>query len=65
MKYAIYDSVALHETEDAILIMSPDLENGQEWFPKKFIDDDSEVWKKGHEGTFIVSSWIAERKGLI
>lgn len=35
------------------------------WIPQSQIDDDSEVSKKGDEGTLIVSEWIAIQKGLV
>ena len=34
------------------------------WIPKSQIDDDSEVYEEGHEGTLVISLWIAEKKGL-
>jgi hypothetical protein len=33
--------------------------------PKNQIDDDSEVYKKGTDGTLIVTEWLAEQKGWI
>lgn len=35
------------------------------WVPKKQITDDSEVYKKGHEGTLIVTEWIAGERGWL
>ena len=34
------------------------------WIPKSQIDDDSEVYEEGHEGTLVITLWIAEKKGL-
>lgn len=34
------------------------------WVPQSMIDDDSEVYATGHEGTLIVSEWWATEKGL-
>jgi hypothetical protein len=48
-------------TEKACLIAWDD---GEEWFPNSQIDDDSEVYSQGDEGTFICSDWIAKQKGL-
>jgi len=53
------------ETEKAILVEAKDLPDGQAWIPKSVIDDDSEVYEKGHEGTLVVKSWFAEREGWI
>lgn len=39
--------------------------DGQDhWIPQSQIDDDSEVYDQGHEGTLIVSEWVATQKGL-
>lgn len=34
------------------------------WIPMKLIDEDSECYKKGTEGTLIIPMWLAEEKGL-
>jgi hypothetical protein len=36
-----------------------------EWIPKSQIDDDSEVWKEGQDGTLVISEWIAMQKALV
>lgn len=51
------------ETDKALLIHFDTGE--QHWMPKSQIDDDSEVFERGHFGTFICSQWIAEQKGLV
>lgn len=50
------------ETKAAILVVIDEVEH---WIPKSQVDDDSEVYKKGDEGTLIISEWIAQEKGLI
>ena len=35
------------------------------WIPQSQVDDDSEVWDMGDEGTLVVSEWIAIEKGLV
>lgn len=35
------------------------------WFPQYAIDEDSEVYKAGHEGRLVVSERIAVEKGLV
>jgi len=58
-----YDDVeCIHETDDAILVV---VEGDEYWIPQSQIDDDSEVWKNGDEGTLVITEWIAEKKGLI
>jgi len=58
-----YDDVeCIHETDDAILVV---IEGDEYWIPQSQIDDDSEVWKNGDEGTLVITEWIAEKKGLI
>lgn len=54
---------ALKETDAAILVR---FEDGIEaWIPKSQIDDDSEVYAKGHEGTLVITYWLAGQKGWI
>jgi len=35
------------------------------WVPQSQIDDDSEIWRNGDEGTLVVSRWWAEKAGLV
>jgi hypothetical protein len=49
------------ETDKAILCV---IDGEEHWIPKSHVDDDSEVYAKGHEGTLIVTEWIAKQKGL-
>lgn len=56
------DVECIHETDDAILVV---IEGDEYWIPQSQIDDDSEVWKNGDEGTLVITEWIAEKKGLI
>ena len=61
-KVRFEDVTAIAETPLAIRV---DFGDGvKEWIPQSCIDDDSEVWHEGDEGTLIVSEWIAEQKGL-
>lgn len=50
------------ETDKAILC---DFGDKECWIPLSQVDDDSEIWQAGEEGTIIVSEWIAKEKGLI
>jgi hypothetical protein len=50
------------ETDNAILV---EIEGEEHWIPKSQIDDASEVYGRGHEGTLIVTEWIATQKGLV
>lgn len=34
------------------------------WIPQSQIHDDSEVYGEGHEGTLVITQWIAKKKGL-
>lgn len=61
-KHSIEGAKVEHETPSAILVV---VDEEPIWFPKTQIDDESEVWREGHEGTLIVSEWIAKQKGLI
>lgn len=50
------------QTEKALLCV---LDGGREvWVPQSVVDDDSEVFERGHEGDLVVSAWFAKREGL-
>ena len=34
------------------------------WILLSQLDDDSEIWKEGDEGTLVISDWIAAQKGI-
>jgi hypothetical protein len=65
---AIEGCECIRETEKAILCRIPDaLEEGdyrETWIPKSQVTDDSEVYKKGDEGTLIVTAWFARKEDL-
>lgn len=35
----------------------------EEWVPTSLINDDSEVYQVGDEGTLVVPEWFADEKG--
>lgn len=51
---------AVRETEKALLCQVDGMEV---WIPKSQIDDESEVWTEGTEGTLVVTAWFAKEKG--
>jgi hypothetical protein len=51
-----------HETDLAIKCTVDDMDEPV-WIPKSQIHDNSEVYKKGHEGDLIVTSWLAKQQG--
>lgn len=56
------DVLCIAETDEAILV---EIDGDQHWIPQSQVNDDSEVWSKGDEGTLIITRWIAEKKGLV
>ncbi len=57
------DGEAIHDTEDALKVR---LETGHVvWVPKKWVHDNSEVWKKGQTGKFVISMEHAKQKKLV
>lgn len=56
------DVTVIRETDAALLV---DVDGKEVWIPKSQIDDDSEVYKAGTDGTLIVSEWIAKEKRLV
>ena len=64
MAHTIADAEAVGETDEAICVYAP-LFDEDVWVPRSQIDDDSEVWEKGHMGDLIVSEWFAEKRGWL
>lgn len=52
----------IRQTAKAILVRQDDLEF---WVPQSVVQDDSEVWKEGDEGTLVIAGWFAEKEGLV
>lgn len=61
MHVRIDDVICTAATDKAILVL---IEGEQYWIPQSQIDDESEVWRKGDEGTLVISEWIAYEKGI-
>ena len=53
---------AIKETDLALLC---EIDGEEYWIPKSQIDDESEVYAEDHEGTLVVTEWIAKEKGLV
>ncbi len=51
------------ETRAAILVSG--VEDEDIWIPKSQVDDDSEVYRSGTDGTLVISDFIAEKKNLV
>lgn len=60
-KVRIEDVVVKKQTDKALLC---EINGDDVWIPQSQIDDDSEVWNEGDEGTLVISQWIAEQKEL-
>jgi hypothetical protein len=63
--FEIEDAECTAETEKALHVVSPSLENGKTWVPKSQISNDSEVFELGDKGTLVVSKWLAETSGWV
>lgn len=59
---SFHDAEGLKETDLALLV---ELDGEEVWIPKSVIDDDSEVYRVGDEGTLVVHEWWAEKEGLV
>lgn len=64
MTYSIEDARCIRQTEKAILVDAPELDE-PEWIPQSQVDADSEVYKFMDEGVLIVSDWFAEKRGWL
>ncbi len=56
------DVKAVRDSGKALLCL---IEGTGVWIPKSLIEDDSEVYRKGDEGTLIVPEWFAVKEGLV
>lgn len=57
----VEDCYVKHETEKALLVQLPDLD--EVWVPKsQIVSDETELFKVGDRGTLTVTLWIAEQK---
>lgn len=63
MPYSIEDAECLRETDDALLIYSPD--TGDEWFPKAVIREESEIAGEGDAGELVICTWWARKQGWL
>lgn len=61
MSVKIEDVSCIAQSEKACLML---IGLDEIWIPQSQIDEDSEVWKKGQDGTLVISDWIAEKKNL-
>ena len=61
-KVEFEDVKAIRETVLALYCL---IDGRGVWIPQSQIDDNSEIWEAGDEGTLIISQWIAEQKGLV
>ena len=55
---------AKHDSGKALLVTVPDLDD-ELWIPHSQIEDDSEVYQKGDEGTLIITDWLAGKLGIL
>ena len=64
MTFTISNAEATGETDKSIWVSAPDFDEDVN-IPKSQIDNDSEVFEKGHTGDLIVSEWFAEKRGWL
>lgn len=51
--------ICVKDTGKAILVENEDGESA--WVPQSQVDEDSEVYSDGDEGTLVVSKWFSDR----
>jgi len=61
MPYRLENAKAVGATDKGIWVQADDLDD-EVFVPDSQIDEDSEVYKKGTEGTLIVTDWFARKK---
>ena len=60
-KVRLFDVEAIRSTDKAVLCR---IEDEEVWIPQSQIDDESEVWEEGDQGTLVISQWLADQKVL-
>ena len=50
------------QTPKAILC---EIDGDMVWIPQSMVDDDSEVYRVGTDGTLVVKTWFAKKAGLV
>ena len=59
-----FDNVrAIRNSVHAVLCVFEDRDDEEHWIPLSQVDDDSEVYKDGTEGTLIVTRWSSPEEG--
>jgi hypothetical protein len=56
------EAECIANTKEAALCV---IDGEEYWIPQSQILNDSYVWKKGDEGTLVITEWIAIEKGLV
>jgi hypothetical protein len=62
--FVIENAECIAETDLAILVEAPDLEEDT-WVPKSQVKDESDVKEKGDSGDLCVSQWFAGERGWV
>ena len=60
--FKVEDVSCIKEMDKAVLCDCAEWDDPK-WVPKSQVEEESEVYKKGTEGTLIVSDWFAEKEG--
>jgi len=58
--FTMYEVVCVGETDNALRV---EFDGEQVWVPKSVVDDDSEVFERGHTGNLVVAEWWADKHG--
>lgn len=59
------NGTCLRNSGKALLVELDDAPGEPMWIPQSQIEEDSEVYDKGHEGDVIVTDWWAGKNGLV
>lgn len=62
--HRIEDARCIAETDRAIRVDAQDFDEPV-WIPKSQVDDDSEIYELGGEGTLVVTEWFARKQGWV
>ena len=61
---AVFDDCKIvNESDDALLVLIPDIDDDPVWVPRSQVHPHSEITKLGESGEFAVTKWLAQKRG--
>lgn len=59
------DCEVMRESDDAILVLIPDIDDDPIWIPRSQVHPYSDIRESGDTGDLVVTTWFAEQRSWI